>query len=121
MSDIRHYPVAQVLTVHDGDTIRLLVDVGFSTLCRVWIRLKGVRAPELSEPTGPQAKQDLQAWLATDAPDGMVEVATFQVAGVVKEIREQRTFIRYVGVVTAPGGAELNAWLMARGYIDQGE
>ncbi len=120
-TQVRHYPVARIVDVHDGDTLKLDVDLGFSTHAYVWIRLKGVRAPELSEPTGLQAKQDLEAWLATDAPDGLVAVDTFQAAGSVKEIREQRTFIRYVGVVTTPGGAELNAWLRSCGYTDQGE
>lgn len=121
-AQIRHYPVARVVEVHDGDTIRLDVDLGFSTHHYPWIRLKGVRAPELKEPAGPQAKLDLEAWLTTDAPDGLVAVTTFQVASVAKEIREQMTFIRYVGVVTSPTtGQELNAWLITRGYIDQGE
>jgi len=120
-TQIRHYPTARVVEVHDGDTLRLDVDLGFSTHHYPWIRLKGVRAPELSEPTGPQAKQDLEAWLTTDVPDGLVMVSTFQTAGSVKEIREQRTFIRYVGIITAPGGQELNAWLIARGYLDQGD
>lgn len=119
---VRHYPVARVVDVHDGDTLKLDVDLGFSTHYYPWIRLRGVRAPELHEPAGPQARQELEAWLATDAPDGLVEVATFRVAGAMKEIREQQTFIRYVGIVTSPTtGQELNAWLVARGYIDQGE
>lgn len=119
-AQVRHYPVARVVTAHDGDTLKLDVDCGFSVHAYVWIRLKGVRAPELAEPTGPQARQDLEAWLATDAPDGLVMVSTFQTAGSVKEINEQRTFIRYLGVVSAPNGNELNGWLIARGYVDQG-
>jgi len=117
----RHYPVARVVDVHDGDTLKLDVDLGFATHAYVWIRLKGVRAPELSDPTGPQAKGDLQAWLETNAPDGLVMVSTFQIAGSTKEIHEQMTFIRYIGVVTAPAGQELNAWLIGRGYTDQGD
>ena len=117
----RHYPVARVVETHDGDTLKLDVDLGFSVHGYVWIRLKNVRAPELTEPTGPQAKLDLEAWLATDAPDGMVSVTTFQTAGSTKEIREQMTFIRYVGVVSSPAtGQELNGWLRSRGYTNQG-
>lgn len=120
-AQVRHYPVARVVQVHDGDTVKLDVDCGFSVHAYVWIRLKGVRAPELSEATGPDAKRAAQAWFQTDAQDGLVMVDTFQTAGSTKEINEQRTFIRYVGVVTAPGGSELNAWMIARGYTDQGE
>lgn len=117
----RHYPVARVVTVHDADTIKLDIDLGLSVHTYAWIRLKDVRAPELREATGPQAKLDVEAWLATDAPDGLVAVETFQTAGSSKEINEQRTFIRYVGVVTSPSGTELNGWLRSRGYTDQGE
>jgi endonuclease YncB( thermonuclease family) len=119
-AQVRYYPVARVVDVHDGDTLRLDVDLGFSTHAYVWIRLKGVRAPELREPTGPQAKRDLETWISTHAPDGLVRVDTFQVAGSAKEIREQRTFIRYVGVISAPDGSELYPWMVARGYVDQG-
>lgn len=116
----RHYPVARVLQAHDGDTLKLEVDLGFSTLARVWIRLKNVRAPELSEPTGPTARNDTLGWVKDHAPDGYVAVETFQTAGSSKEISEQRTFIRYVGVVTSTSGDELNGYLRSRGYTDQG-
>lgn len=120
-AQLRHYPIARVVEVHDGDTLKLDVDLGFSTHTYVWVRLKGVRAPELDSAIGPQARQELLSWLRAGAPDGLVMVDTFQTAGSVKEIREQRTFIRYVGVVTAPDGQVLNAWLAGRGYTDQGD
>jgi hypothetical protein len=116
----RTYPLARVIEVHDGDTLKLDVDLGFSCHMWVWVRLKSVRAPELSEPDGPAARNDVRLWLAEHAPDSFITLTTFQTAGAFKEIREQRTFIRYVGIVVADNGAELNSYLLAKGYVDRG-
>jgi endonuclease YncB( thermonuclease family) len=116
----RTYPVCQVLTVYDGDTLRLDVDRGGHIHTRDWVRLKDVRAPELREPDGPAARGDVAAWLNEHAPDGFVEVTTFWSQGSLKEIREDTTFVRYVAVVRAPNGADLNAYLLAKGYVDRG-
>jgi endonuclease YncB( thermonuclease family) len=117
----RHYPLARVVEIHDGDTLKLDVDLGFSCHAWAWVRLKSVRAPELSEPDGSAARADVLDWLAEHAPDSWVTLTTFQTAGGFKEIREQRTFIRYVGIVVADNGAELNSYLLAKGWIDRGE
>ena len=118
----RTYEFARVIDVHDADTIRLLVDVGFQIpMARVWIRLKGVRAEELAKPGGPEARQVTMNWLADHAPDSNVSVTTFWTGGQLHEIREEMTFIRFVGVVTAPNGAELNQYLIDAGYINQGD
>ena len=58
---------AQVLRVIDGDTFKASVDLGFGVaLPDVSVRLLGVRAPELSEPGGPQAAARLRAALPRD-------------------------------------------------------
>lgn len=122
MSTPRTYPVARVIEVHDADTLKLNVDLGFSTHAYAWIRLKGVRAPELGTDAGKVARDDTMGWLKDYAPDGYVQVTTFQTSGAFEEIREQRTFIRYVGVIAVgPGGPTLNSYLIdERGYTDQG-
>lgn len=117
----RHYEFARVIDVHDADTIRLLVDVGFQIpMARPWIRLKGVRAEELHKPGGPEARQVTLNWLAEHAPDSQVSVTTFWTPGHLKEIREEMSFIRFIGVITAPNGAELNRYLIDAGYISSG-
>ncbi len=60
------YP-AIVRKVHDGDTIRADIDLGFSTWIH-WesLRLFGINAPELGTPEGNVS----QAWLATLLPLG---------------------------------------------------
>jgi endonuclease YncB( thermonuclease family) len=120
VSTSRRYDLARVLDVHDGDTLKIDVDLGFSCHTWVWVRLKGVGAPELSEPDGLTARSDVQLWLAEHASDMWVSLTTFQTAGTFKEIRERRTFIRYVGIVIADNGAELNSYLLAKGYVDRG-
>jgi endonuclease YncB( thermonuclease family) len=116
----RIYPVCQVLSVYDGDTIRVDIDRGDHIRTRDWIRLKDVRAPELREADGPAARADVIAWLNEHAPEGFVTVTTFWSQGSLKEINEEMTFQRYVGVVVAPNGAELNSYLIARGYVTRG-
>lgn len=116
----RHYPVARVLEFHDADTAKLDVDLGFSTHAHVWLRLKGVRAPELSEPGGAEATGEARLWLDQHAPGGYVSVNTFWMPTQAQEINEERSFIRYLGVVFAADGADLNSYLQAKGYVDQG-
>lgn len=57
---------ATVLSVHDGDTLRVMADLGFEVYARVDVRLAGCNAPELSQPGGQAAK----AWLAGVLPVG---------------------------------------------------
>ena len=52
---------ATVERVIDGDTVVLMVDLGFSTFRRETIRLHGINAPEMRDkPAGPEAKKYLQ-------------------------------------------------------------
>jgi endonuclease YncB( thermonuclease family) len=123
MATSRHYPLARVVEVHDADTVRFDVDCGFSVHAYVWVRLRGVRAPELREPDGMAARNDTVVWLAEHAPTSLVALETFQTegSGALKEIHERRTFVRYVGVVTADNGAELNKYLIDLGFVSRGE
>ena len=113
------WPIAKVLDIHDGDSIKLAISLGFDVHVHVWIRLAGVRAPELSESDGLQARNDVLDWLREHAPDNQVAVAT-QRTSTPLELRFARSFTRYLGIVTAPNGAELNSYLVAKGWIDRG-
>jgi len=113
------WPHARLLEVHDGDSIRLDVDQGFSTHAYVWVRLADVRAPELSEAGGQQARTDVETWFREHAPDGQVQLVTEKVDRPL-EIRFRQSFTRYIGVVIAPNGAELNQYLIDSGYVSRG-
>lgn len=113
------WPVARVVEVHDGDSIKVAISLGFEVWSQTWIRLLDVRAPELSEADGPQARNDVLDWLAEYAPDSRVEVVTYRTSQPL-EIRFRQSFTRYIGVVSRDG-AELNDWLRAKGWIDRGQ
>jgi endonuclease YncB( thermonuclease family) len=52
-----HYYNATVVRWTDGDTVQLMVDLGFFTFAKVKCRLSHVNAPESKTPTGPAATQ----------------------------------------------------------------
>jgi endonuclease YncB( thermonuclease family) len=113
------WPVARLIEVHDGDTVKLAVDHGFGEDAKEWVRLRDVWAPELDDEGGPQAKADCDNWFREYAPDGLVKVTTFRTSAPL-EIRMRMSFTRYIGIVTAPNGAELNSWLIDKGYVTRG-
>lgn len=108
---------AEVLSVHDGDTLTLKIDQGYGdekTLENA--RLLGVWAPELKEPGGPETRQFILDWLAR-YNNTVVAIS----ARTPRSDKDQSTLGRYVQVVTSPDGTEnLNLAIMAfvseRGY-----
>lgn len=60
--NIRSYP-AKVLSVHDGDTIWLDIDVGFYMSLREKIRFARINTPELPTPDGKAATERLRELL----------------------------------------------------------
>lgn len=116
----REYPVAEIIDVHDGDTVRIRADVGFDFVARKWIRLRDVKAPELHEEYGPIARDVLIALLNEHAHDGFVTLTTFWTPGHYKEIKEEMTFIRYVGLVKTLNEINVNEYMLAAGYDNQG-
>lgn len=114
------WPIARLEEIHDGDTIRLRIDNGFGSRAVEWIRLQDVWAPELDDPGGPEAKGYCAEWFADHASDGLVRVTTFRTSAPL-EIRFRQSFTRYIGVVTALNGNELNSYLTALGYVSPTE
>jgi hypothetical protein len=109
------WPLATLLEVHDGDTVRLSIDNGFGSRAVEWIRLQDVWCPELSAPGGPLARDITAAWFNEHAPAGLVTVTTYRVTPL--ELRFRQSFTRYIGVICAPDQAELNAYLTGLGYV----
>ena len=50
---------AALLSVHDGDTITVMLDQGLKEYRKMNIRLFGINAPELSTPAGPPSRDHL--------------------------------------------------------------
>jgi len=68
---------AELVRVIDGDTVELIIDLGFDTLRKERFRLYGVDAPELRTAEGKEAK----AWLiGILGPYGAIYVQTIQLA-----------------------------------------
>lgn len=55
---------ARLSSVHDGDTLTLVADLGFEVSVRVTVRALGINAPELATPEGKVAQQAALAWVA---------------------------------------------------------
>ena len=86
-----------LVRVVDGDTVIVLVDLGFSVYAQHSIRLKNVWAPEMATPEGKAAKQHLVSLMPTD---GRLLLRTE---------KDKMTFNRYVGeLFTADGLLSLN-------------
>jgi hypothetical protein len=113
------WPIAKLLEVHDGDTAKFAIDHGFGEDAKEWIRLRDVWAPEVDEPGGSEATADCQGWFREHAPDGYVQVTTFRTSTPL-EIRFRQSFTRYIGIVTAFNGSELNSYLIDKGYVARG-
>ena len=70
---------AKVNRVIDGDTVDILIDLGFGLYKDVKARLWGINAPEISHPKdeeellrGLATKGRVEEWVKTNAPDGYV-------------------------------------------------
>jgi micrococcal nuclease len=64
---LNYFYAAKVINVVDGDTVKLLIDVGFSIWISQTVRLIGINAPEISTPEGKAAKE----WLAARMLPGL--------------------------------------------------
>lgn len=97
----------KVESVHDGDTLKGILDRGYEDESLKDIRLKDVWAPELNEPFGFLVRDYIFGWLSdhTDGSEWPFELETFRTP---KSDVEIRSFNRYIGVVTAADGAVLN-------------
>lgn len=100
---------AQVLNVHDGDTLRLRTDLGFYVRFDQTVRLAGLNAPELSTPEGKAA----QAFA-----DGWVQAHASPYVGVRTQKDKQEKYGRYLATIydLADATSTLNAALLAAGH-----
>lgn len=49
-----------VAAIHDGDTLTVLIDLGFEMIYRRSVRLAGINAPEIATPAGIAARDFLR-------------------------------------------------------------
>jgi micrococcal nuclease len=68
---------AELIRVVDGDTVDLIIDLGFDTSRKERFRLYGIDAPEMNTPEGKEAKKWLIGVLG---PYGAIYVQTIQLS-----------------------------------------
>jgi endonuclease YncB( thermonuclease family) len=115
----REYP-ARVSDVIDGDTVRMLVDLGGKTYAEWDIRLKDAWCPERSQPGGFEATSFTREWITAHVDHaGWLRIRTYKAtAGTWKPgDAERRTFVRYVAdVLDFWTGASLADALVMAGH-----
>lgn len=120
----RAFDVLRVLEVHDGDTIRLLLDTGFEHAAMPWLRLKGFSCPELSQPDGGNARDATTMLLREHL--NTVWVVTFKIPpDALAKLEERygdskRSFARYVADIWLAAGRRLGDELVALGLARPG-
>jgi endonuclease YncB( thermonuclease family) len=98
------FDVLFVLSVHDGDTVKICADRGGSDWWPFWLRLAGIYAPELSEPGGYEARDWLESFLHQISPPTW-KMATIT-HRVVKSDNDKKSLDRLVGELFVGYGTE---------------
>lgn len=87
--------------VHDGDTIRFVIDLGMDVRAEKWIRLGNVHAPELSQTGGRETQAEVANWCLartiTEKLEWPFRIRTEQTTKA--EPDERTSFSRYIGWV----------------------
>lgn len=99
------YKVVEVIRVVDGDTLDVVIDVGFRMTTAQRIRLAGIDTPERGQPGWAEATELVRAWCRDRA--GWLRITT----------TKADSFGRYLGDLYAPeSGQHLVDVLLAAGY-----
>lgn len=106
---------ASLLSHHDGDTSKILVDLGFDISAKITVRWLGINAPELATPEG---KAALDALNQKFPPGTACTITTVKDPALSKE-----KYGRYLANFTV-AGEDLNLWMIANkwavGYNGRG-
>lgn len=96
---------SSVLRVIDGDTVELIVDLGFRLRVDLIVRLYGINAPEIRTIEGKAAKARLSELLPKGAA---IRITTL------KDKTEK--YGRYLGILSDGDGHEINARMVSEGH-----
>ena len=117
---------AELIRVVDGDTVELIIDLGFDTLRKERFSLYGIDAPEMRTKAGKEAK----AWLiGVLGPYGAIYVQTIQLSTKAKRDK----YGRFLAVLyddlgdidanramkTPVNPASINAKMIVRGHAKE--
>lgn len=105
---------AILVAVHDGDTVKVDVDLGFDAHYITWIRLVGINAPELSTPAGLVARDALVALLP---PGTRLRLQSSKAASPVPADKYGGRWDGDLYLSTnAPPLPSISSWMVANGY-----
>ena len=96
---------ADVLKIHDGDTMWLEVDLGCDVRIKMTCRLYGINAPELATQEGKDALAYVQTLVAVG---DTVTVRTY------KDRKEK--YGRYLATIITAAGKNVNAGMLLSGH-----
>ncbi|MFK7785354.1 MAG: thermonuclease family protein [Crocinitomicaceae bacterium] len=118
MNDFLYHYKARVLSVYDGDTARVAIDLGFGIEWKgsdgrgLSIRLFGLDAPEIR---GSEREDGLKS---RDALREKILEKTI----VLKTIKDATgKYGRYLGVILSEEGLNVNEWLIENGFAEAKE
>jgi endonuclease YncB( thermonuclease family) len=111
---------ARVLTVKDGDTLRVILNQGFGDTKTIDLRLFDTWAPEHDETGGAETRAFVVEWLDRNNPDGDEWPYVVTVKRVRAGTHEVTTLGRYVGALANAEGESLNdavnGFVASKGY-----
>lgn len=105
------YKVLEVCKVVDGDTVDVVLDLGFSLSLKQRVRLAGLDAPEIlskdaeERKLGFEARDYAQFWLSSKMPEGVT----------IKTSKDDK-YGHILGVLSSRDGSVLNDLLVHKGY-----
>lgn len=106
---------AQLVRVVDGDTVDVLVDLGFGVQITQRVRVAGVDAAERNTVTGAGVTAWARDWIAAHSPHGVLWPLTLTSS----KPRPTDKYGRYVADITATvGGDSLAAAMLAAGIVE---
>jgi len=108
MASTRVYPIT-ACTALDGDTVRVVLDLGWRLAYRVDMRLETFDAPELggiSNAAGRAAREAVAAWLDSRMADGLELVSV-----------KLDLFGRSLGDIRTAAGESLTTWCRDYGLV----
>ena len=99
---------ATMTRVIDGDTIEVVIDLGFHVAVREVVRLAGINCPERDTDAGKAATRAVEEWFANEGSRCVIKTR--------KAEGEQEKYGRYLAAVVSRHGADLVADLVAAGH-----
>jgi endonuclease YncB( thermonuclease family) len=95
---------ANIISVHDGDTLHLDVDLGFHLTVDLPVRLHGINTRELKDPGGKEARAHL------------LELVTIGSEVLFRSLGPDKYGGRWLGVLTLPDGRDVATQMIRDRY-----